>query len=103
MVLKKKIKGLKTNEGQRFEKFFSIVQTAANKRNCIFFLEAGDGRDFTDADMDGEDLMGWLIPYEKADEFEQLWLKNESNEEWDEFFCFAVWEFENSLIIKFTI
>ena len=47
--------------------------------------------------------MGWLIPYEKADEFEQLWLKNESNEEWDEFFCFAVWEFENSLIIKFTI
>ena len=98
------IRGLKTNEGKRFEKFFSIVQKTANEINCIFFLEAGDGRDFENEDMEGEDLMGWLIPCEKADEFEHLWFQDKSDENWDNYFGFAVWEENgNSFSIKFII
>ena len=97
------MKGLKTNEGKRFEKFFSVVQDAAQKRNCVFFLKAGDGRNYYSQDMDGEDLMGWLIPCEKAEEFERGWLNNNVDEKWDDFFCFAVWKIENILVIEFTI
>ena len=97
------IKGLRTQETRKFEAFFRIVQEFANKRNCTFFLEAGDTREFETEKLEGEDLQGWLIPISKEKEFESIWLEDNVTEEWDDFFCFAVWENENNPIIKFTI
>ena len=85
------MRGLKTQESEKFNKFFVIVQKAAQNKNAVFFLEAGDGRDFETSEMEGEDLQGWLIPNNQADEFEPIWRKNEVSEKWEVFFCFAVW------------
>jgi hypothetical protein len=67
-------------------------------------LEAQMMEMFENEDMEGEDLMGWLIPCEKADEFEYLWFQDKSDENWDNYFGFAVWEENgNSFSIKFII
>ena len=97
------IKGLRTQESKKFEAFFSIVQKFAEERNCIFFLEAGDNREFETDLLEGEDLMGWLVPKELQGEFEKEFNKNKVSERWDDFFCFALWENKEKLIIKFTI
>ena len=85
------MQGLKTQESKKFNNFFAIVQKAAKNKNAIFFLEAGDGRDFEANDIEGEDLQGWLIPRERAIEFETKWRNNAIDSEWEEFFSFAIW------------
>jgi len=61
--------GLRTSESIRFERYFSIVQASAQKMNCVFFLDAGDGQEFETELLEGEDLMGWLIPMERVSAF----------------------------------
>lgn len=96
------MQGLKTRESNKFIKFFEIVQQEAERESSVFFLEAGDGRDFETKDLEGEDLQGWLIPKNRADEFEKQWKKGQPNEDWDEFFCFAIWKKEEGKIkVKF--
>ena len=38
--------GLRTNESKKFIKFFEIVQATARRQGCVYYLDAGDGRDF---------------------------------------------------------
>lgn len=78
---------------EKFERFFELVQREANKRNSVFFVNAGDGHEADIDTLTCEDLSGWLIPKERADEFEKIWVKeNADTSKWDEeFFCFAVW------------
>ena len=98
-----KIKGLRTQETKKFEAFFEIVQRFARERNSVFFLDAADNRHFETDILEGEDLMGWLIPFEKQEEFEKEFNEGEISEKWDDYFCFAIWENENNPVIKFTI
>lgn len=72
--------------------------------HSVFFLAAGDGRDLVKDDLEGEDLQGWLIPEEKAREFERLFnARLEEDEIWEDFFCFAEWIENNGKIeIKFN-
>ena len=94
------MQGLRTQE---FERFFKVVQDAANDLHGVFFLAAGDGRDLIKDDLEGEDLQGWLIPDEKVKMFESLFSGHQEDEEWDEFFCFAEWAEDNGKIeIKFN-
>ena len=48
--------------------------------------------------------MGWLIPVDKAAEFEQAFIsqKESENEEWDDRFCWAEWENEENPVLKFV-
>lgn len=85
------MKGLRTKESNKFENFFEIVQKKASEKDCVFFLESGDGNDFKMGDMEGEDLQGWLIPKSKVANFETLWEKNKENDEWVDFFCWVKW------------
>ncbi len=39
------MKGLRTQEGEKFERFFALVQKRAQQEGKIFFLDSGDGRD----------------------------------------------------------
>lgn len=53
--------------------FFSIVQEAASALGKVFYFWSFEGNDlFTDG-LDGGDMSGWLVPPERADEFEAAW------------------------------
>lgn len=99
------MRGLKWPENERFERFFSVIQQAAQEKHAVFFLFAGEGRTFTTSNMEGEDLSGWLIPDEKATEFEHQWQQNNSLaalQEWVDYFVWVVWSFESgTLLVQF--
>ena len=84
--------GLKTQETKKFEKFIELIQNEDAKKEKVFFLDAGDGRDFETNDMEGEDLTGWLIPSSKVDEFKIVWEKDEADDDWIDFFTFVSWQ-----------
>lgn len=93
--------GLRTQETNKFEKFFSIVQAAADQKGCVFYLDAGDGRDFETGTLEGEDLMGWLIPKEKVTQFEKEWESEDISDEWSDFYKWAIWDNPDNPTIKF--
>jgi hypothetical protein len=95
------MKGLRTQETDKFNKFFSIVQDTAKKEGCVFFLDAGDGRDFTTDTLEGEDLMGWLIPNDKLSDFEKEWETGDVSDDWSDFYVWAIWENADNPTIKF--
>ncbi len=100
------MKGLKTQEGNKFIKFWKIVQETAKKQGKIFFLDSGEGRELITDTMEIEDLSGWLVPEEQADEFEKEWLQGSDkiwkNDKWDKTFRFAIWHKEgNNISIVF--
>lgn len=70
------MRGLKTQESEKFNRFWDLIQTTAAKKGCVFFGYAGEGRDFSTSDMEGEDFGGWLVPMESADSFERVWTSN---------------------------
>lgn len=89
------MKGLKTQEEKKFEKYFALVEEEAKKRNCVFFAYAGEGNVTETNDLECEDMMGWLIPAEKSDEFERVWKESHSDSMpgFDDFFCWAEYKF----------
>ena len=52
------MRGLKTQEGNKFIAFFKLVQEEARKKHSVFFLECGEGNDFSEDNIEGEDLRG---------------------------------------------
>ena len=96
------MRGLRTQEDEKFIKFFEIVQEAANKKNSVFFGDSGEGNDIITPEFEGEDLFGWLIPNEKADEFEKQFNAFNVSSKWDPFLIFANWyRDQNEIKIEF--
>lgn len=95
------IQGLRTQESKKFKRFFAIVQEAAHNQGCVFFFDSGDGRDVVTKTMEGEDLTGWLIPSEKASEFENEWKTWQISSQWDDYFTFAIWDNPKNITITF--
>lgn len=93
--------GLRTQETSKFEKYFAIVQEAAKKKDCVFFLDAGDGRDFNTDTLEGEDLMGWLVPQDKVTEFVKEWENGNVSDDWSDFYKWAIWDNPEKPTIKF--
>jgi hypothetical protein len=83
--------GLRTQEDSKFNAFFKLVQQSASKRNAVFFLDCGEGRDIETESLSGEDLCGWLIPKENANEFQSEFLSRSISDKWSKYVCFAVW------------
>ncbi len=96
------MKGLRTQETNKFKKFFSIVQDAAGKKNSVFFLDAGDGNDFETDTLEGENLMGWLIPEDKLTDFEKEWDKGDVSDDWSQYYLWAIWKNAENPVISFT-
>lgn len=90
--------GLRTQENNKFKNFFSVVQDFAAKRNCVFFLDTGEGHDYSDDIFVCQDLSGWLIPKSIAPEFEKNYLEFGNLDKWDIHYIFAVWTFEGKNI-----
>ncbi len=97
------MRGLRTQEGEKFEAFFSIVQKEAAKKHSVFFLDCGEGREFFREDMEGEDLRGWRIPEDKADQFEQEWRNGLNESQWDEWQDFMEWVEWHPPLAKLTV
>ena len=93
--------------GEKFNKYFELIQQEAAKQGKKFFMDTGEGREHITADMEMEDLSGWLIPLERSEEFMQYWAKEESPHniphELDEpFYVFAIWSIDDGKVqIKF--
>ena len=100
------MRGLRTQEGEKFERFFELVQKEALKRGCVFFLNSGEGHIFENEDMVFSDLNGWLIPAEKAEEFNKKYMDwqedSEDLEDWDDCFCWEEWEDKENPKISFV-
>lgn len=77
------MRGLRTNEGAKFEKYLAIIEEEARKLGWVFFSETGEGRDLDLEDIEVCDLAGWLVPFDQADEFEALYLGRKDKEIWD--------------------
>lgn len=96
------MKGLRTQESTKFNNFFALIQAEAEKKNAVFFADAGDGNDFETPTMEGENMMGWLIPSDKVKEFEPLWKASDVGDDWTDFFRWALWSGpEDHITIKF--
>ncbi len=96
------MRGLRTQESAKFNTFFALVQDEAKKRDALFFADAGDGNDFETSTMEGENLMGWLIPNDKVKEFEPVWKSGDVDDDWTDFFVWAVWsEVDGRIAIRF--
>ena len=90
----KKLRELRTLENEDFVSYFEIVRARAAELGCIYFEDSGEGREFYDDPIEGEDLSGFLIPYEEADEFEALWVEgnvSKITDEWNKHFAFVNW------------
>lgn len=90
--------GLRTQETNKFVTFFELVQKKASEKDCVFFLDSGDGNEFETDTMEGETLQGWLVPKTKAAEFERVWKDKEEDDTWADFFCWAEWNKKNGNI-----
>ena len=86
------MKGLRTQESDKFKTYFSLIQSEAGRQGMVFYADAGDGRDFETEAMEGEDMMGWLIPQEKAGEFEPLWHAWKEDDSWSDYYMWAGWD-----------
>ena len=92
-----------------FVRYFSIVQDAAKRLGCVFYLWSPEARDGQVGDVWCEDLSGWLVPAHDADAFEDVWRNSDPDltEDWDRYSVFAIWsdagdahvsiKFENNL------
>lgn len=90
--------GLRTQESRKVESFFKIVQAKAAEQDCIFFCDCGEGREFFMDGIEGEDLMGWLIPNQLAEKFEPEWLTNDVSEKWNSYVRFAIWKMQKDQV-----
>ena len=93
------MRGLWKQDDPKFNTFFTLLQEVADTKGIVFFSQGGDGREIETDNIKGEDLMGWLIPKEKADEFEPLWNEHHNSTDmgvWDDFFGFAEWKIVNN-------
>lgn len=96
--------GLRTQETEKFNRFFAMIQAAAEKRGAVFFADSGDGNDFETETMEGEDMMGWLIPKEKAKEFQPLWEASKVDSSWSDYFGWALWKkSQDNVLIHFSL
>lgn len=85
------MRGLKQPDSIKFERFFQLVQNEAKKNNKVFFLQNGEGRELFTEDLEAEDLFGWLIPAEEADQFESVWKSGRADGTRVDNMAFAVW------------
>lgn len=89
-----------TLRDERFVRYFDIVQRHAEEMGGVFFTWAGEGRELVTDELDGENLSGWFIPADEADEFEAQWRKDRYrlDERYDRSECVAEWSVEDGEI-----
>ena len=81
------MRGLRTQESDKFKQFFSLIQKEADKKDSVFFSDCGQGDVFENDQFECEDLCGWLIPKEQVEDFEPLFKKDDKRQHnFDDFY-----------------
>ena len=98
--------GLRTQENSKFLSFWKIVQEEASKRDSVFFLDSGEGNEIETPEINAEDLSGWLIPKDQANEFDVLFKSFDNDnisKKFDDFYMIASWQKRHdSISVKFA-
>lgn len=92
------MKGLKTQESEKFNNFWKIVQAKAASQGKVFFADCGEGRDFTLDNMEGEDMRGWLISEAQVEEFQVEWEKGRVSDKWIDDIYWAEWNIQDGIL-----
>ena len=87
--------GLRTQENNKFIKFFKLVQDEASKANKVFFLDFGECEDIEFKDMEVDSLFGWLIPKEMVDKFKDEFEKEKVLSKWDDYCVWVIPEIKD--------
>lgn len=78
----------------RFMRYFNVVQQAAHKMGCVFFLDTVDDRCADTEDMDLGDLAGWLVPCDDAGAFSERFAAFDITDDDTDLYAFAIWELD---------
>lgn len=87
--------------GEKFNKYFELIQQEAAKQDKRFFMDTGEGREHITDEMEMEDISGWLVPVELKEEFADYWMlegnpHNNLPDKWDiPFYRFALWSIDD--------
>lgn len=103
--MQKTIRGLRTQEPSDFVKFFERVQERAIQDGNVFFLDTAQGNDLSWEDMDVTDLSGWLLPSDRASEFEIDFVKHNEwkDGKWNDFYTWLEWDIvDDKLMLEFN-
>jgi hypothetical protein len=92
------MQGLRTQESDKFNKFWLLIQEQAAKKGMVFFGDCGEGNDFETEDMEGENFCGWLIPQDKVKEFEPNWKDDNVADEWSDNMTWVEWKKEKGKV-----
>ena len=102
------MQGLRSDESEEFESFFSVVQEEAKKLGGVFFCDTFEGRECSLGDMKICDLGGWMVPMDEVENFESIYLSGKDdelweNDKWYDMYVFVNYsiEGENNLTLKF--
>ena len=94
------MQGLRSNEGEDFEKFLGIVEEEAKKLGGVFFCDTFEGRDISLNDMKVCDLEveSFESIYEKGKD-DELW----ENDKWYDMYIFVNYSLDadNNLALNF--
>ena len=77
------MQGLRSSEGEDFEKFLGIVEEEAKRLGGIFFCDTFEGRDLVLNNMKVCDLGGWLVPASEVEDFESVYVAGKDDELWE--------------------
>lgn len=90
------MQGLWKQENIEFENFFALVQNKAKENSKVFFLCNGEGKLATYDKYEMEDMTGWLISIELANQFEKEWLANKVKasklNKWNHYIAYVDWK-----------
>ena len=85
---------------QKSDNFTVILREAAEYHGCVFMEDSGEGNELETDTILFENVSGWLIPFDKRDEFSTS--SDRHAEKWNDFFRFAEWYKEgNDIRIDF--
>ena len=91
--------GLRTQESDKFLRFWEIVQEKAAEMGKTFFLDCGDGNNYEDDKLECENLTGWLVDNEQTKIFEEVFLSGEPiGDEWSDKIVSLEWEKARDLV-----
>ena len=88
------VRGLISSNDAEFISFFRFVQGEAEKLGTAFFADVADPRETWVDGMHAEDMFGWLVPLDVADDFENTWRDQASfaRHQWSKFFVVERWD-----------
>lgn len=87
--------GLRKQEDAKFEKYFDIVQSFAKQNDCVFLADYEDGHEFETSTLSLCDIAGFLVPKNNKQiaDYIENW-KSGNTKMLSDFFCFAVWRYD---------